>query len=280
MMKRLLLFQILAILLLTQFSFSQIKIGAKVGYSLSKLSTSSDNIYTDKFETSGGVDWGFLVEVPINELLSIQPEINFTQRGAIRNGSQPVPGKVFDDAGINLGQLNLLILASGGTPISDTTPFYATYNSEADLKYLEIPVLVKLGWGSDWRFYVEAGPSLGILLSADQITSGDSQLYFDENQTNPFLVPNPNFPGNQQPPFLPVEFPAIPFNGDTDIKEDLETINFAIQAGVGLIKIFGKNEVFIDAKTSLGLTSLQKNSVFGESKVGGIIFSIGYAYTL
>jgi len=271
---------IISLVLINQLCFSQIKIGAKVGYSLNKLSTSTDNIYTDKFESLGGVDWGFLAEFPINDLISIQPEINFTQRGAVRNGAQPVPLQALDEAGINLEQLNQLIAISGKTPITDTSPFYATYNSEADLKYIEIPVLLKLGWGSDWRFYVEAGPSLGILLSANQITSGESQLYFDEAQTDPFLIPNTNFPGDQQPPFLPVEFPSIPFDGKTDIKDDLETISFGIQAGVGLIKIFGKSEVFFDTRTALGLTSIQKNSVFGESKVGGIIFSIGYAYTL
>jgi hypothetical protein len=227
------------------------------------------------------MDWGFLVEIPINEMLSIQPEINFTQRGAIRNGSQPIPIKVFTEAGINLDQLNFLIIADGREPITDENPFYATYDSEADLKYLEIPVLMKLGWGSNWRFYVEGGPSIGFLLNADQITSGESQLYYDKAQTDPLMVPNTDFtPVNGQSPFLPFEFPAIPFDGETDIKENFETISFGVQVGVGLIKIIGKNEIFFDAKTSYGFSSIQKDSVFGESKIGGIIFSIGYSYTL
>lgn len=286
-MKNFKLFQIITVLLmfLTQFNYAQVKIGAKVGYSLNKLSSSEENIYTENFESTGGVDWGFLVEIPINDLVSIQPEINFTQRGGKRNGPQPVQtgplAEGFASSGFSLAQLNQIIFFSGGAPINDANPFYADYDSESELKYLEIPVLVKLGWGSNWRFYVEGGPSLGVLLSANQVTSGNSSLYYDKGLTDPLKIPNADFqPGNGQAPFLSAEFPAIPFNTDTDTKENLETLNFGVQLGVGLIKSFGSSEVFIDAKTSYGLTYIQRNSVFGETVIGGIIFSVGYAYTL
>lgn len=281
------LFQIIIVLLMfiTQFNYAQVKIGAKVGYSLNKLSSSEKNIYTEDFESTGGIDWGFLVEIPINDLVSIQPEINFTQRGGKRNGSQPVQtsplGEGFKSAGFSLAQLNQIIFFSGGEPVTDANPFYADYDSESELKYLEIPVLVKLGWGSNWRFYVEGGPSIGVLLSANQVTSGSSSLYYDKGLTESLKIPNADFqPGNGQPPFLSTEFPAIPFDTDTDIKEDLETLNFGVQFGVGLIKAFGSSEVFIDAKTSYGLSHIQRNSVFGETVIGGIIFSVGYAFVL
>ena len=278
------LVQVLTILLIFtgHLGFAQVKVGAKFGYSLGKLSSSSENIYTEEFSTTKGIDWGFLVEIPLNELVSIQPEFNFTQRGGLRDGSQPVQTEplaaAFEESGFSLSQLNQLIFFSGGQPITNENPFYADYYSESDLRYLEIPVLVKLGWGSNWRFYVEAGPSMAVLISANQVTSGTSQLYYDKGMTDPLKIPNAEFPNG--PPFLDIDAPAIPFDAETDINNDIENISVGVQAGVGLIKIFGRSEVFIDAKVSYGLSSIQRDNTFGESHIGGVIISIGYSYTL
>jgi hypothetical protein len=278
------LFQILtALLLFFMYSgYTQVKIGAKIGYSLGKLATSTENIYTDEFSTTRGMDWGMLVEIPINEMVSIQPEFNFTQRGGLRDGSQPVQteplAEAFEEVGFSLSQLNQLIFFSGGQPITNENPFYADYYSDSELRYLEIPVLVKLGWGSNWRFYVEAGPSMAVLLSANQITTGQSQLYYDREMSDPLKIPNAEFPDG--PPFLDIDAPPIPFDAETDINNDIESMSVGVQAGLGLIKNFGRSEVFLDAKFSYGLSSIQRDSTFGESTIGGVIFSIGYSYTL
>ena len=283
-MKHFKLFQIifLSLMFFTHLSFSQVKIGAKVGYSLGKLSTFTENIYTEDFSTTNGMDWGFLVVIPLNVLVSIQPEFNFSQRGGLRDGSQPVQtdplSAAFEESGFSLSQLNQLIFFSGGQPISNENPFYADYYSQSELRYIEIPVLVKLGWGSNWRFYVEAGPSMAVLLSANQETSGESKLYYDIGMTDPLKIPNAEFPNG--PPFLNIDAPPIPFDAETDINNDIENISVAIQAGVGLIKNFGRSEVFVDAKISYGLSSIQRDSTFGESTVGGVIFSIGYSYAI
>ena len=281
------LFKIITVLILflTQLGYAQVKIGVKGGYSLDRLTNSTENVYTDKYETTGGFDWGFLVEIPLTELISIQPELNFTQRGGVRNGSQPVQtaplAEGFNSVGFSLEQLNQLIFFSGGEPISDENPFYADYDAESSLRYLEIPILLKLGWGSNWRFYVEGGPNIGVLLSAEQITAGESRLFYDEGLTMPLMIPNVNFqPGSGEPPFLPVEFPSIPLDDVTDTKPDLETLSVGVQIGFGLIKVFGNNEIFIDARTSYGLSTIQRDKTFGETHVGGIIFSLGYSYTL
>ncbi|WP_439699243.1 hypothetical protein ACFGVS_10815 [Mucilaginibacter sp. AW1-7] len=59
---------------------------------------------------------------------------------------------------------------------------HANYNSEAKLNYLLLPILAKLGWDlkrSPLKFYVDAGPFLGLLVSAHQVTSGQSPFYVD-----------------------------------------------------------------------------------------------------
>ena len=150
----------IAILLSSQISFSQIKIGAKVGYSIGNINDTSDNIYARDYMSTSGVDFGLLGEFPISNDFSVQAELNFTQRGGERNGLQPVPISPFEEAlednGLSLAVLNQLIQAQGGTPVNDSNPLYADFNNISELEYLEVPILAKYGWGSDWRFYITA----------------------------------------------------------------------------------------------------------------------------
>ena len=253
----------------TQESKSPIKIGAKIGYSLGKLSNANSNIYTQDYESVSGMDWGFMIEFQRTEQISIQTEINFTQRGGKRTGLQPVSGNELSD------QLNQFLPLIGMPLITDENPLYANFESESDLNYLEIPVLAKFGWGNDFRFYTEVGSYVGILLNATQHTRGSSQFYFDSQGVTAISVPNPN----GQPPFI--ELPAQSLDADTNVKEDLRTVNFGGIVGIGAIKKMSESsEIFIDARTSYSFGPIQFYEVFGKSHIGGIIFSIGYSYKL
>lgn len=249
---------------------SPIKIGFKGGFSLGKLSNSDENIYTKNYESVSGFDWGFTFEMPFTKTFSLQPEINYTHRGGIRNGIQPITSNELSD------QLNQFLPFFGLPLVTDENPLYAEFESESNLKYLEIPVLAKFGWGNDVRFFVEAGPYLGILLSAKQETLGTSQFYFDSDATNPVVVPNPSV----GEPVL-VQLPAQSLTADTDVKDDLNTVNFGAIAGLGVSKKMGeKGELFFDARASLSFNAIQIQDIYGESRVGGIIFSFGYAHSL
>ena len=39
-------------------------------------------------------------------------------------------------------------------------------------------------------------------------------------------------------------------------------------------------QLFVDARASYGFNSIQIKDEYGESNIGGVIFSLGYAYTL
>lgn len=265
---------------------AQVKIGAKVGYSLGRLTDSSDNIYTQDFENTDGIDFGALVEYSLSERFSLQGEILLTQRGGKRDGLQPIPAApligALEENGITLEQLNQLVFLQGRGPVTDADPLYADFENISELQYLEIPILAKLGWGDEWRFYVEAGPYVGFLLSANQKTSGDSQFYLDGTGDTPLGVPNPFYDPNDPsfgPPFIPI--PAQEFDANTDAKSDLNDINFGIHAGTGIIRrIAEQHHVFFGFRASYGFIPLQKDKVFGESRIGGLTFSLGYTYSL
>lgn len=274
-------FIVLIFFLMSQVTPAQVKIGAKVGYSVGRLTDNSDNIYTEDYESTSGIDFGATFEFPISELFSLQTEILYTQRGGTREGMQPIPIKALEEFG-SVDQLNFMLALQGNDPVSDDNPMYADFKNESDLNYIEIPILAKIGWGETWRFYVEAGPYVGFLVSSTQITSGTSLITLDAAGTNPLRVLNPNFePGNPAggPAWVPL--PPQSFDAETDTKYELNTLNFGFHAGSGLIrKINDKNEVYLGFRGSWGAKTIQKDKVYGESHIGGLVFSLGYAYTL
>ncbi len=275
-----------ALMILATTTYAQIKIGGKVGYSIGRIADNSDNIYTEDYKSTDGVDFGAFVEFPVSELVSIQGEILYTQRGGKRDGLQPIPTDNLESAladnGLSIEQLNQLVQLQGRGPVTNSDPLYAVFNNVSELEYIEIPVLLKLGWGNDWRFYVEGGPYVGFLISANQITQGDSQFFLDSSGMSPLGVPNPFFNPEDPsfgPPFIPL--PEQSFDAETDVKSDLNDVNYGIHAGAGLIrKLNEKHQVFLGFRGSYGFKPLQRNEEFGESVVGGLVFSLGYAYTL
>lgn len=253
----------------TEDSNSTIKIGIKAGYSLGKLQNSTENIYTEDYESVSGFDIGLTFEFKITDLISMQPEINYTQRGGVRSGLQPVGENELSQ------QLNMFLPFIGLPAITNENPLYATFESESDLQYLEVPALVKFGWGNDFRFSVAVGPYVGILLKATQRTSGNSQFYLDADATNPVFIPGPD----GQPPFTVL--PEQSLDAKTDIKDELKTVNFGGIFALGASKKLGtKSEVFVDARASYSFNSIQINDDFGKSNIGGVIFSLGYAYAI
>ena len=137
---------LLTFFLISQISFAQVKIGGKVGYSIGRLTDNSDNIYTEDYESTSGVDIGVFVEYPVSELFSLQMEVLYTQRGGKRKGQQPIPTAALGAFG-SVDQLNYMLSLQGKDPVTDSNPMYADFNNVSDLNYIEIPVLGKLGWG-------------------------------------------------------------------------------------------------------------------------------------
>jgi hypothetical protein len=248
---------------------TEIKVGGKIGYSLGNLTSRTENIYTEDYESVSGIDFGLTFEFKLTELISMQTELNYTQRGGVRNGLQPVAGNELSE------QLNMFFPFVGLPAITSENPLYATFDSESDLQYLEVPALVKFSWGDNLRVSAAIGPYVGILLKATQITSGTSQFHLDSEGINPVFVPGPD----GQPPYTTL--PAQSLDAKTNIKNDLKTVNFGGTFAIGISKkLSDTGELFFDARASYGFNSIQIKDEYGESNIGGVILSLGYAHTL
>ena len=258
--------------------YSQIKLGGKLGFSIGNLSDQNENIYSSNFKTITGYDFGITSEFQVSNSFAIKAEVLATRKGGKRDGLQAVQTETLlpfiENSGFDINTLNQIVLISGGTTISDENPLYADYKSKSLLSYIEIPVLGKYNFGKNQQFYIEAGPYIGFLITAEQVTSGTSVFYADSSGTLPLKIPNPL---GGTPAFI--NLPEQPLDATTDIKDKLESFNYGIHAGFGYTnKYDANNEIYLGVRASYGAVPLQKDETFGESNIGAIVLSFGYNY--
>ena len=230
-----------------------IKVGVKGGLSLPSLSDNSDNIYTEDFKSFASFEAGVFVNYGIDEKFSLQLEFNYAKKGGERNGFQPIPPSALE------GQ----IPPDSGFELPDDIFFSADFKNRNELQYIEIPVLLKATINKNqWGFFANAGPYIGFLLKATQVTSGNSQIYFKDDKAFPL-------------------FPESSFVAETDVKDSLNDVNFGGIIGVGVTRrLNSKSELLFEVRGTYGFIPLQKDEKFGKSRVGSVLFSLGYVYTL
>ena len=145
------------LIIIAVYGLSQVhaqNFGVKAGYNYSTLSGETSSIST--IEGLSGFYIGGLVELPISNMLSIQPELIFSRQGV----------------DLRQGLKNLSI---------------RTDTSEIRLDYLNIPVMAKVNLGP---IFLEGGVQFGFLVSKPKVNSYYSNVYLrnllDKDSYNSF----------------------------------------------------------------------------------------------
>jgi len=147
--------------------------------------------------------------------------------------------------------------------------FFANFKNEAIIDYLEIPLMIKYSWGNNLRFFIDAGPYVGFRVRAKTVTRGSSSLYLDSMGT-PFLLP---------PDYTPV--PAISFDANTSIVNDINSFNVGVCGGAGAEKYFGPGKMIIGVHFSAGFSGIQTDTeANGKNKTGAAVVYMGYSFLL
>jgi hypothetical protein len=227
-------------------------LGVKGGISIPNLSAGGSSVtpLNTGYSSRLGPDFSLYGEFKISNLFSIQPAIEYSSQGGKKDGLQAfaTPAQVAAE------------FPAGEAP----QYLYANYNSTAKLNYMMIPVLAKFGWdikSSPLRFYAAAGPFLGILLSAHQVTSGQSEFYTDPAGTQAL-------PGGAQS-----------FDNNQDIKNQLHSINFGVEGNVGLVYKLSKTcGIFVEGGFNYGFLNIQSVAADGKNNTGAATAEIGYSY--
>lgn len=175
---------------------AQTRFGIKAG---ANFSTFTGKSYTDNSMKTGFHAGGF-AEIKASEKLFVQLELLYSEQGAKIDVSETVENVVFIE-----------------------------YDEKWNLNYLTIPVMVK--YYVHKGLHVEAGPQVGILLSAKE--------KYKTNYTSP-------------------EFPDESFrrSGTDDISELFKSIDMALNAGLGYDIT---NHIFADARYSYGLIDIYES---------------------
>jgi hypothetical protein len=229
----------------------KIAIGARGGISIPNLSSSGSdqNPLNTGYSSRLGPEFGIFGEFKISKLFSLVPMIEYSSQGGKKDGLQafPVPEN----------------LAAMFPPNEAPTYLYANFNSEAKINYLMIPVLAKFNHqfnNSPWHIYIDAGPFVGFLLSAKQVTTGNSEIYLDPSGQDALPI------GSQ------------PFNNTQDLKDQLNSTNFGIEGNVGLGYNIGKSNIFFEAGGNYGFENIQKGTQNGKNNTGAATIVLGYSY--
>jgi len=229
----------------------EVQVGVHAGLSIPNIRGEGDNIFSRGYSSRKGPFVGLFAEFRLGPHFSLLTEVNYASQGGQWNGMQPV------------------LMDLPGLALPPGTVLYAEFDNEAILDYLEVPVMAKLSWGEKPRFFICAGPYVGLLVRAKTLTSGMSSLYLDDLGT-PLLVP-PNY----QP------LPPLSFDAEIDSKDDINDLSAGIAGGVGLSLPAGPGELIFGVRFSLGLTNIQRDvEMYGRNHTGAVVLTLGYSHTL
>jgi hypothetical protein len=220
-----------------------IYIGVKGGISIPNLQSGSNGPeISNGYSSRQGPYFGVFGEFRLSREFSIQAEVNYSSQGGKKEGKQVIPEGTFP-----------------GQPAG--MALYANFKSVAKLNYIEVPVLARFTFplGGRFNFMVDAGPYVGFLVRAEDVTSGTSNVYADKEETQP-VTPE-----------------AVNFDHTTDIKDQLHTANFGLQGGIGFSLNLGEGYLLIHGGGNYGLVDIQKSEKNGKNNTGAATAVIGYA---
>ncbi|HZK64208.1 MAG TPA: outer membrane beta-barrel protein [Puia sp.] len=239
------------------FKTGQVEVGFFGGISIPNLTSggSMNDPLNTGYNSRLGPDFGLMDEMHISRLFSLESKIEFSSQGGKKEGFQAFPTPALAAA----------YFQSQGM---QAPPYlYANFKSEVRLSYLRFVRLAKLGWDlgkqGHFRFSVAAGPFLGILLSAKQVTSGSGHIYADPEAQQ-------ELHGGSQS-----------FDSTNNIRSQLHKANIGIDGDIGFAYLFGKDrlqKIFLEAGGNYGFINIQKGSENGRNNTGAATILLGYTY--
>ncbi|QES88030.1 outer membrane beta-barrel protein [Rhizosphaericola mali] len=235
-------------------------LGIKGGLSIPNLSAggSAQTELNTGYSSATGTDFAIFYEVKHSSRLSFSTQLEYCTEGGKKNGFQALPTP---DA-----------LAPYFTGQQRAVPslVYADYNCKAKMNYLLLSEMAKyrlpLAKSSPLSFYAEAGPFVGLLLSAHQVTSGQSNIYADKTQQE--NITEISGAGEQS------------LENDQNIRNQLHKFNFGIEGDIGFAYTIRRSKIFIEGGGNYGFLNIQKGTANGKNRIGAGIVRMGYALEL
>ena len=229
------------------YSQEKISLGFKAGINIPGLGINSPNPVVDGYKTRLAPCFGIVLETGLNYRWSILSEANYATMSFGKNGSQVIP-----------------VSAYSGLGLSSIGDLYANFNSKIELKYLEVPLMLKyyVYQNPKTNFFVNGGVFAGILLTGNVKTDGRGNVYTDAAHQNPLF------------PF------QISLKQEQDLSNRIQLINWGLQLGAGFTWKGDLGEFFVNVNGSIGLVNIQESSGDGANKTKEATITAGYLFDL
>lgn len=222
------------------------------GLNIPKLSGGGNNEMSAGYTSRSGAAYGLTSNLYLSSNFSLRTDLLYSSEGGKRNGFQAIDAHSFNPQ------------APAGSY------FYADFNNQSILNYLELPIMLKYSVPvSASKFYINVGPYAGYLLKATQKTGGSSIVYAGKGQTTPVSI-NPQT-GKPM---------AVSFDATNDVKSSIHKMSFGITGGIGFAQHVGKNMLTLGVRGAYGLTNVQKYAADGKSHSGYLQIALGYSVSL
>ncbi len=267
-----------------------VKFGAKAGLNVAYfISNTESDIAGPKYN----FHLGGTAEIKLTDKFSIQPELLYSAQGLTFDGFEKFDHKALIDGELKKAEANMpaqiaAVMQAKGLSQADAQAFVmeqakplmnelsklkalkevgAEGNGYWDFKYLNIPVMAKY-YVTD-KLSLEAGPQIGILLSAKKMT--DLKLVGDGKEL-PLVEPIKTIVDQE----LAKEYVKLGKN-DYDLKDNIKSVDFGFNFGTSYN--FTEN-INLGLRYSLGLTNFEKkpNTKDDYSKNAVIQVSVGYTF--
>lgn len=212
-----------ALIMMATSSIAQVSLVPRAGVSISNVAMDNDNFFEDGRKNQIGFVGGLGLNFALteDEFLSIQPELLYVQKGFASEGSS----------------------------------LLGSYDYTYRLNYLELPVLLKIGFGTDViRGYVNLGPSVGYLLNGQVKGSGEIAGLVGGSVDEK------------------IEFTKSSTNDPTELHANRIEFGASFGGGIG-ISLGGRSMLFVDARYNAGLTNFDKDN---KSKNQPIYLTAGF----
>lgn len=218
-------------------------LGILGGLNLPRLSGGDNNELSRDYTSRSGGAFGITSAVDLSANFSLRLDILYSSEGGKRDGIQAFDASAYSSL------------------IPPGTYFYAAYNNESILNYIELPLMIKYNFplNKTKKLFAECGPYIGYLLNAKQKTSGSSMIYADRAESM-IIVPQEQS-----------------FDASTNITSSINHYNFGMTAGLGFAQKVNASEIFLDVRGAYGMIVIQKDSNNGTSHNGNLLIDLGYA---
>ena len=240
--------------------------GAKAGIGIPNLIPGAKSTpVSEGYFSRPGLYGGIVAEVQTYRRFGIRAELNFSSQGGRREGMQALP------LSPEMRQIWQILPAYGIMP---ENYMYADIIDEVLLNYLELPVMAKFTFKLSYRinFYIHAGPYMGVLLNAKNITGGSSTIYITQSKSSP--VDEILLEEQMDPVGM------LSFDRTENITSDIRRFNVGCQGAIGIWIKMGTGKVFIEGGGNYGLLPVQKDKSNGSNTTRTATITVGYMFRL